>query len=387
MTAPTPVLIGQNSPGNAALQQVTTTAAAAQGSTVTVHIGQGSGSGETVSQVTDSAGNAYLEVAGNASPQPAWHYQCANVAAMPAGTVVSVQFSGASSPKIVAVVATASGATDQSAGAGGTGLSASASGGTMLAVPEVALATFCTANGGGAPSLPAGWTALASMHSGSQPYLTVAWQLTSGQGAETASLSIPVSANWGAALVTLIPAALPPPAIPVFSAGYGYLATGFDTLIQDTLGFGTTGILARLQQQAGGGQAIPSSTFTPLAYDTMIEDPYGGWSAAGTAGQPADSWLAPYSGQYVITMGYVIVSAAVILEAAISVSGLVYELAEVTCSSSSSIAGGAGASLGPVPMVGGQDWVQGVAWANAAVTTDTTSPGRYPWMEITCVSQ
>jgi hypothetical protein len=170
---------------------------------------------------------------------------------------------------------------------------------------------------------------------------------------------------------------LAPPPVPVFSAGAGYLPAGLNTLVQSSLGFQTAGIVFRAVQKTT--QAITASTFTTLTMDTVLEDPYSGWNSG------SNEWLAPFTGWYEITMAWSCGAAAATIEAVIAISGLQYELEEVTVASA--ITGGAGASLGPVPLVGGQDFVQAQAWSSAGVSTSTASNGRQPWLEITFVSQ
>jgi hypothetical protein len=170
---------------------------------------------------------------------------------------------------------------------------------------------------------------------------------------------------------------LAPPMIPVFSAGVGYQAPALDVLVQNSLGFQTAGIVFRAVQKTT--QAITGSTFTTLTMDTVLEDPYSGWSSG------SNEWLAPFTGWYEITTGWSCLAANATIEAVIAISGLQYELEEITVTTA--ITGGAGASLGPVPLVGGQDFVQAQAWSSAGVSTSTASNGRQPWMEITYVSQ
>jgi len=376
----TPYLLGSGTPAATAAIIVTVTTASLAGDIISVHIGQSSGSGETVASVTDSAGNSYGPITSQSTPQPAAFWQASTGTALPAGGTVTVTFTGAASTKLIAVTGVPGGALlDQVNPAGGTSATPSVSTpAAMAAVPEIALATFCSANGGGSPALAAGWTSLALVHTGTTPYLQVAWKKTVSQAVITASETI-TSAAWGALITTIVPATLPPPQIPVFPAGFGPLPADFNNWVQATLGFCTAGLLLRAEQQAGGGQAITASTFTSITYDTVLEDPYQGWDPVN------HKYVVPYTGWYEITMGYSIVSASATIEAVPIISGTTrYELSELTCVSNT--LGGAGASL-VVPLIGGIDSVRGQAWSSANVTTDTTAAGRFPWLEVTYISQ
>ena len=177
-----------------------------------------------------------------------------------------------------------------------------------------------------------------------------------------------------------------PPPVPVFAAGYSYLNTDFNTLIQDSLGFCTTGIVFRADQESGN-QSLSSSGSgnNVITYDTVLEDPYGGWSATATGSQLAHSWLAPYTGWYEVTTTYSIATANVITEAIVLVTNATeYDLCEIT--NVSQTEGGGGGSV-IVPLIGGVDYLQGLVQVSANVTTDTSAPGRYPQMQVSFYSQ
>jgi len=167
---------------------------------------------------------------------------------------------------------------------------------------------------------------------------------------------------------------LSPPLIPVFPAGYGPLPADFDTWVQDSFGFLTAQVVFRAEQHTT--QTL--NGFTPITYDTILEDPYSGWNAF------TGEWLAPFSGWYEITLGHSIATATVITEAVPEISGTLYEMSEVTCTSSNE--GGTSASL-LASMVGGIDYVRGVAWTSASVSIDVSSEGRVPWIEVSFISQ
>jgi hypothetical protein len=104
--------------------------------------------------------------------------------------------------------------------------------------------------------------------------------------------------------MTLFP---PPPGGPVLPAGLSphgdQLTADLNALITSPVSFLATGVFARLRQ-ASAGQSLTPAAHNVLAYDTVDEDPYGGWSATATASQPAHSWLCPAgcSGWYLATV-------------------------------------------------------------------------------------
>ena len=165
-----------------------------------------------------------------------------------------------------------------------------------------------------------------------------------------------------------------PPSIPVFPAGFSPQAPDMDNWIQDSFGFLTAQVVFRAEQHTT--QTL--NGFTPISYDTILEDPWSGWNASSFV------WLAPFSGWYEVTLGHSIATATVITEAVPEISGITYEMSEVTCTSSTE--GGTSSSL-LASMVGGIDYVQGVAWTSASVSIDVSAPGRYPWLECTFISQ
>lgn len=173
-----------------------------------------------------------------------------------------------------------------------------------------------------------------------------------------------------------------PPAIPVFPDGYGPLDADFTNWIQATLGFCTQGIGFRAHQVAGGGQALAAGN-TVLQYDTIDEDPFAGWSAVATASQPAYSWLVPYTGTYEMTVYASLAAQGIFFGAGVSVTGTV--VVGTDTNTPSGTEGGACASW-TQSLTAGSDWIQGVASASASCSTDTSSAGRYPAMEITYVS-
>ena len=178
-------------------------------------------------------------------------------------------------------------------------------------------------------------------------------------------------------------ATFPQAVIPVFPAGNAPLPAAFAAWVQQPFQFLTQRPVFRGQQQAAGGQSL-SAGFQALSMDTVLEDPYSGWSAVLTGSQAASSWLVPYTGLYEVTVTCSVTAAALWLAAGVQVSGGTAAYGDMVLTPAST-EGGCSASL-LVSAVGGQDYIQGGVFASAAATTDTTSAGRYPAVEIAYVS-
>lgn len=168
----------------------------------------------------------------------------------------------------------------------------------------------------------------------------------------------------------------PPPAIPSFAAGYGYTPTFMDALVQAPLTFLCSQIVFRAHDTSN--QAL-STSFSNLTYDTVDEDPYSGWNAS------SHQWLAPYTGWYSVTVTCSVATAGVSLRVAVGQSGAAqYE------GTGALLAGavlGEGSAAAVVLLAGGTDFITGQALASGACSTDTSSPGRFPSLEITYYAQ
>jgi hypothetical protein len=167
----------------------------------------------------------------------------------------------------------------------------------------------------------------------------------------------------------------PPPPVPDFPAGYGPYATDFDSWVQAPFGFLTNNVVFRAERHAS--QTLTASTNVTIEYDTILEDPFGGWNATSYW------WLAPYTGWYLVTLTATCSVVSGIIEALIGTPETL-QRGSLT-SMNSSVFGGASASQ-VVPLTGGYDYVYGCTNVNASTTTNTVD-GRYSTMEITYVSE
>jgi hypothetical protein len=168
-----------------------------------------------------------------------------------------------------------------------------------------------------------------------------------------------------------------PPVVPVFAAGYPYLPSDFDNLIQAPLIFQTTGCIFRASRTST--QSFSSGN-NIVEYNTILEDPYSGWNATDYY------WLAPFTGWYSIT----------VVSSAISGTGIEWMTANIItpefyftgCQSPGvnddyPVIASATAIL---PLIGGTDWIKGGIYVSASTSAPTTDD-RQNTMEITFVSQ
>ena len=172
------------------------------------------------------------------------------------------------------------------------------------------------------------------------------------------------------------------PAVPVFPAGYAPLPADFTTWITSTLGFAAQGVVFRAEQRTQQGTGS-GGAFTTMVYDTILEDPAGpsgttgfGWNSA------TNRWIPPYTGWYEVTIGTNVIATAgsPTIEAAVNLTGVTYELSE-TPTYSANVGGSFGSAL--VFCAGGSDYIGAYIMSSATTTTDCTTAGRYPFIEIT----
>lgn len=169
----------------------------------------------------------------------------------------------------------------------------------------------------------------------------------------------------------------PAASVPLFPAGYGPFPADLTAWITDNFGFLAQGPLFRAVQTTGGGQALTSG-FNVVAYNSVLEDPYSGWNATTHA------WTAPVTGLYEVTICGCVNGASIWVGGAVQVSGGNAIQGSSDLSAAAVTGGGLASVL--VPLTGGSDFVQGGFAVSAAATTDTSSAGRQPSMEISLVS-
>ena len=384
--------------------------------------------------VTDTAGNTYTQASGaisNSVTASVWYAE--NTAALTGGTSTitatwSSYLSGQFNLTVIGCTGVAlANALDQVATNYTTGSTMTAATGNLGLSVELAVASWVSRQAQGAPTVNSDWNSIAAFQgAGNTHYDNVAWQITTTASPVTATASTPsAGTGWAVTLVTfrgqLHPTAMlscggsetgypvrtidatallgcggsivqpgalgpqppfdpyPPPPLPAFIAGYGPQQADFGGWVQESFGYITGQMLFRAQQQVA--QSISATTFTPVTFDTVLEDNFGGWSAVPTASQPANSWLAPYSGWFRVIFRFTCAAGSHWLDAAISVSGGFPLEESAGVLGPSAQPGGAGCSV-IIPMIGGTDYVQLMAWGSTTLTTLVANPGVYSYVEI-----
>lgn len=170
----------------------------------------------------------------------------------------------------------------------------------------------------------------------------------------------------------------PAPVVPAFTAGDAPDVLDFTSLIVDTLGFCAASVIFRGEQRSSQSTGA-GSTISQLLLDTVLEDPYGGWDPS------AMEWTAPYDAWYEITVGASVGATAgnPYIAAAAIISGTRYEL-----DSPQTFSGNSGGAVGSVIawMTGGADTLQAAILSTITTSTDTSNPGRYPFLEVSFAS-
>lgn len=173
------------------------------------------------------------------------------------------------------------------------------------------------------------------------------------------------------------------PVVPVFPAGFGPQATDFSTWWYQTASFLQNGVVLRVDQESAATSLPSTGATTTIAFDTVLEDPYSGWSAS------THLWTPPagYSGWYQVTLTVRTVTLANLVDLRPALVGTTtYNLTTVQGNSNA----GAGCSATfVVPLIGGQDSVGGACQllnSGANINTSLTA-GQRSTMEIVFVSQ
>lgn len=180
-------------------------------------------------------------------------------------------------------------------------------------------------------------------------------------------------------------ATYPPPVVPDILAGFGPQQADMAGLWVEPASFFQNRIVARVSQTSTTTSLPSSGNATTVAFDTVIEDPYSGWSAGSF------NWTPPagYSGWYQVTLT-VIVSApgatGVTLQLNLLYGGV--STGKISgCLQPNATGGCSGEFL--IYLTGGQDAVAGQAAvknSGSAVSTKDTPAGQQSTMEIVWIS-
>lgn len=263
-----------------------------------------------------------------------------------------------------------------SAGGGGGGSGGTTGGGNAASNGSV--------GGAGAAAVPGGGPGGSGGASG--PGHTPASGPGGGGGGAASPLGLATPEVGGAGFagqVTLTYNLATQPAVPLFQAGYGPVPGDFDSWVQAPFQALTAKVLFRAE--FAGLLILANTLNTKIPFDTILEDPLGGWNPA------TSTWLCPaaWSGTYVISVTASALPAAdnvTSLRSGYGLNGTAAYDTDVTWVGNAipGIASGAGP---PIQLYGGQDSV--FAYANYQSTSfgqPVSTPGQRCAMEITWFS-
>jgi hypothetical protein len=178
----------------------------------------------------------------------------------------------------------------------------------------------------------------------------------------------------------------PAESVPDFLTGLGPQQSDIAALWPDPAAFFQQRVLFRARQTASTTSLPAAGTMTTIAYDTIDEDPYGGWSAG------SHNWTAPagFSGWYQAT-------ATVITQQA-GAAGVALQIQTLAAGSGSgklvsvivpvTTVGGAEATW-MVYLIGGADAIAiqaAIQNSAGAISTNDSAAGQYSTFELTWVS-
>ena len=275
--------------------------------------------------------------------------------------------------------------------------------GVVMAVPDTG-GTGVIAG----PSSPwANGTALSKPYTGSYgsytAYQMSGFETLTATGTVTYNGTVSAASYWDACALTLAlttsPAPPPPvpapapsplggpnPAVPSPPAGWKPVQADFTLWVTSTVSYLAQPANFRAQLQAA--QALTGGAFQVLHYDAILEDPYAGWSAAGSSDQAAHSWLCPpgHGGWYEVTLSGFAASqgAGTVNQVAcgLVLNGALWQYASDDWAPAGALGGSSGSLQ--VPLLPG-DYVQAAVFVTVSVSTPAAA-GEYPAIELNWVS-
>jgi hypothetical protein len=178
----------------------------------------------------------------------------------------------------------------------------------------------------------------------------------------------------------------PVPPVPQVPAGWQPAQADFTTWI--TSPFSYLSQPAAFRAQLTTAQALTGGVFNKLQYNSILEDPYGGWSATATGSQPAYSWLCPAgcAGWYDVTMAGFAASqsgSTEITTTCVFLNGSLWLYASEDWASNGSTVSGTSGNL-QVPLIPG-DYLEFNYFVNTT-TTAAAVTAAYPSVELCWIS-
>jgi hypothetical protein len=283
----------------------TTTFSVSVPQSATVVVIAGSSGSDTSTGVTDSQGNVYALATSSTTSENVQCWTATAVASLTGGSdTFTVTWTTATTQQknIIACYVQGAITVDLAATNNGSSGTASVTGGTPVYYSELAIAIVQGASGAqplGAPVTTTGvpYTLLASEQAASQQITSVYYQFLPRPFAQSVSSSLNASHPWAMLLVSIATVDLAAaPAVPLFLAGYGPQQGDMQALWADPARFYQNRVVFRALQT----QAL---TFLPASgaeefihFDTILEDPYGGWNVINP------TWFPPFPGWYQVTV-------------------------------------------------------------------------------------
>lgn len=178
----------------------------------------------------------------------------------------------------------------------------------------------------------------------------------------------------------------PAPPVPQIPAGWYPVQPDFDLWVTNSFSFLSQP--ANFRAQLTAGQALTGGAFNVVHFDSVLEDPYSGWSPTATGSQAAWSWKCPpgCGGWYEVTLaGFAASQGAGTtnqVATALILNGSLWQYASDDWAVASAVSGSSGAV--PVPLLPG-DYVQAAILPSASVSAPATA-GELASMELTWVS-
>ena len=204
----TPYYIGSNTPGTAEAQTITVGTGTTAGDAIIVLTGC-SNTSVTISSVTDSKSNTYTAaISAVVTEEFGQVWISPDSTALTTSDTITVNYSSTSGEKLaVAVgasgVAASSEVDSAKASAEGGTASPSVTSGTLAHASELAIGVIFSKDTSGTPSGFGSFTLTTSQQSGTSPYVTVCYLVTSSTAAVTFSGTI-TAANWAAFIIPLL---------------------------------------------------------------------------------------------------------------------------------------------------------------------------------------
>lgn len=274
-------------------------------------------------------------------------------------------------------------------------------------------AVLCVPSSGGTgvlagPGSPwANGAALSHTYAGSYGAFTAyqmsGYETLSATGTVTYSGTVSSASYWDACALTLelaggsappapspapapSPLGGPNPAVPSVPAGWKPAQADFTLWVTTT--FSYLSQPANFRAQLTAAQSLTGGAFQVIHFDSIIEDPYSGWSASGSSTQAAWSWLCPagHGGWYEVTLSGFASSQGAGTTSQVAtglvLNGALWQYASDDWAVAGAVSGSSGSLQ--VPLLPG-DYVQAAIFVTASVSTPAAA-GELPAIELNWVS-